>query len=114
MWHDTRKQERPDSRKRRHPQAVGEVISQLFARRGYARQSAANAWTEAWNQAAGRAFAEGSRAGGLRRGVLEVVVKNSILMQDIAFEKKRILTDLKKLVPEAGIRDLRFRIGALE
>jgi hypothetical protein len=35
-------------------------------------------------------------------------------MQELTFQKQRILADLQADIPHARIRDLRFRIGAIE
>ena len=47
----------------------------------------------------------------IRRGVLEVVVDNSIVVQELTFKKTQLIASLAERIPERGIADLRFRIG---
>ena len=50
----------------------------------------------------------------MKRGVLEVLVSNSSVLQELAFLKTKAVKTLKQLVPEQQIRDVRFRVGAIE
>jgi predicted nucleic acid-binding Zn ribbon protein len=96
------------------PQPIADVLAQLMARRGYARESAAASCEAAWRAAAGTAIAKMTRPGNVRRGVLEVFVANSTLLQELGFQKIQILTRLKESHADDSIRDLRFRIGPVE
>lgn len=84
-----------------------------MARRGYARVRSAGALTEAWRQAAGEQLAKCTRATGVRRGVLEVLVGNSTLVQEIGFKKQALIGLLADLLPDEKIRDLKCRVGPL-
>lgn len=95
------------------PRHIGDVLSQLLARRGYARVQSGGACGEMWRQAAGEALASCSRATQVKRGVLEVVVENSLVMQEIGFQKTALVKRMAELLPGEGIRDLRCRVGAL-
>lgn len=98
----------------RGPQKIGNVLSELMARRGFARvQSAAN-YEAAWREAAGPLAARYSRPGQLRRGTLEVIVANSILVQELGFQKVLLLETLEKLLPDEGIKNIRFKVGKIE
>jgi predicted nucleic acid-binding Zn ribbon protein len=98
---------------KRGPTAIGDVLSELMARRGFARvQSAAN-YDAAWREAAGPLAAQYTRPGQLRRGTLEVVVANSTLVQELGFQKQELLQSLARLLPEEGIKNLRFRVGSI-
>jgi predicted nucleic acid-binding Zn ribbon protein len=96
------------------PKAIGNILSELLARRGYARVQAGGQCAEAWKEAAGASLASASRAGQVRRGVLEVLVQNSTLVQELSFEKIRLLSKLAELVPDENIRDLKFRVGPID
>ena len=72
----------------RGPKAIGDVLSELMARRGYARLQSAEAYDAAWREAAGPLAAEYTRVGLLRRGTLEVVVANSTLVQELASRRR--------------------------
>jgi len=99
---------------KRGPTAIGDVLSELMARRGYARVQSAAAYDGAWREAAGPLTAKYSRPGRLSRGTLEVVVANSILMQELGFQKAALLKVLGELLPNEGIKSLRFRVGNIE
>jgi predicted nucleic acid-binding Zn ribbon protein len=96
---------------RRGPQEIGGVVTELLARRGYARVQAAAAYETAWSEAAGPMVAKYTRLGALKRGTLEVVVANSTLMQELGFQKTALLESLARLLPDEGIENLRFRVG---
>ncbi len=98
----------------RGPQTIGNVLSELMSRRGYARIQGAAAYEAAWSEAAGSLAAKYTRPGQLRRGTLDVVVANSTLMQELGFQKQALLASLAKLLPDEGIKNLRFRVGNIE
>ena len=95
----------------RGPQTIGNVLSELMSRRGYARIQGAAAYDVAWSEAAGPLAAKYTRPGQVRRGTLEVVVANSTLMQELGFQKQDLLNALARLLPDEGITNLRFRVG---
>jgi hypothetical protein len=96
------------------PEAIGNILSELMARRGYARVQSAQAYEEAWKEAVGPLAAKYSRAGQVRRGALEAIVANSTMLQELVFEKQNLIKTLNGLMPEEGIKDIRFRLGALQ
>ena len=96
------------------PQPIGELLAQLMARRGYARQQGAADCAAAWREAAGEMLGRFSRPGNIRRGALEVFVANSTLLQEMAFQKAGLLEKIRQLLPDESIRDLRFKVGPIE
>jgi hypothetical protein len=49
----------------------------------------------------------------LRRGVLEVEVRNGVLVQELAqFHKRKLLGELRKKLPGQTLTDLKFKAGA--
>ena len=98
----------------RGPERIGDVLAGLMARRGYARLDTASAFAESWEEAAGAKLAGKSRPGNVRRGVLEVMVENSAVMQELTFQKMQVLGALGRLLPDQKIRDLRFRVGQID
>ena len=95
----------------RRPKKIGDVMAQLITLRGYGRFQSDAALESAWQAAAGESLARYSRAGQIRRGRLEVTVTNSTIMQELTFQKQHILAELGRKLPDAKIRDIRFRIG---
>jgi hypothetical protein len=51
-----------------------------------------------------------SQAGLVRRGVLDVFVSHSALVQEMGFHKREVLARLGALVPAEGITDIRCRV----
>jgi len=97
------------------PERLGEIISRLFTARGWGRQQERSRLEEAWAAAVGAERARQTQVGSLRRGVLEVIVANAALMQELAqFEKRRLLTELRRYLPRPPITDLRFRAGVVK
>ncbi|MGL4552726.1 MAG: DUF721 domain-containing protein [Gemmataceae bacterium] len=102
------KRDKPD----RGPEPLGDILSGLFTARGWGRRQERLHLEKAWDAAAGPAYAGKTRAGGLRRGVLEVHVESAVLMQELnSFHKRRLLADLKRRLPGTPINDLRFKAG---
>ena len=97
------------------PELLKEVLSRLFAARGWGRKQGRLRLEEAWAEAAGPAFADQTRVGGLRRGVLEVTVGNGVLLQELAhYHKRRLLEELRRRLPGTTFTDLRFRAGVVK
>ena len=96
------------------PRQMRDVLSQLLAKRGYAQVQQAAGCAAAWREAVGEKIAVATRPGSVRRGVLEVLVKNSAVMHELSFVKSKVLKTLAKLAPEQGIKDLRLRVGTMD
>ena len=89
-------------------------MAELMARRGYAQAQISDARCDAWNAVVGKELAASTRAGNMRRGVFEVVVTNSIVMQELSFRKQELVGLLAKELPSENIVDVRFRIGTID
>jgi len=98
----------------KRPKQIGNVIAQLVQRKGYAQVRAAGERDEAWQEAVGAQLAPSTRVAGIRRGVFEVLVANSLMMQELTFRKEALLAGLQEKLPEEGIKQLRFRLGNTE
>jgi len=97
----------------RQPQRIGDVVSGLLARNGYAHAAAHEQCAGAWQEAVGAKLAADSRVGNLRGGILEVFVRNSIVLQELTFQKRQVTEKLTVLLPELHLRGLRFKVGAI-
>ena len=93
------------------PRKIGDVLAQLIARRGYARQQSTAAWESAWQTVAGEKMSSLSRAGSVRRGILEVTVVNNLLAQELGFQKEDFIKRLNESSPGEPITGIRFRVG---
>jgi predicted nucleic acid-binding Zn ribbon protein len=90
------------------------VLAQLITARGYGRIQADADFTATWQKAAGETLAQYSIPGRLKRGVLEVIASNSMVVQELTFQKQQILDVLRDQCPDAKIRNVKFRIGAIK
>ena len=94
------------------PRTIGSVMSRLLARTGYDREHGSDVLETAWQQAAPVSLQGSSQAGLVRRGVLDVFVSHSALVQEMGFHKREVLARLGELVPAEGITDIRCRVMA--
>ena len=100
----------------RGPQPIGNVLSELMARRGFARVQSAAALEAAWREAAGPLAARYTRVGaaaprhaGSRRGQFDASSRS------FAFQKPRPAGGAcARLLPDEEIGDLRFRVGPVQ
>lgn len=95
------------------PQRIANVLAELMAKRGLGRVQGATALASAWSESVGELASRYTRAGLVRRGTLEVTVANSVLVQELTFQKQQILAKLAELLPDHAIRDLKFRVGSI-
>src|SRR2546421_5640986 len=96
----------------RGPEPLREILSRLFAARGWGRKQERLRLEQAWAAAAGD-LAGQTRVGALRRGVLEVEVASAVMLAELThFHKRRLLAELRKQLPGVTLADLRFRAGA--
>src|SRR5947209_4707275 len=95
----------------RGPEPISEILSRLFAARGWGRKQERLRLEQAWAAAAGD-LARQTRVGSFRRGVLEVEVQSAVLLAELTqFHKRRLLAELRKQLTGVTLTDLRFRAG---
>ena len=95
------------------PERLSEILSRLFAARGWGRQQERLRLEHAWREAVGPEYAPITRVCGLRRKVLEVEVKGAIPLQELSqFHKRKVLERLRNALAGMVIADLRFRSAA--
>jgi predicted nucleic acid-binding Zn ribbon protein len=93
------------------PKQIGSLISQLMARRGYAQVMAAEGLQAALESEVGPVIAAAVKVGNIKRGVLNIYVRDSVTMQELAFGKRGLLKKLQASQPDRVITDLRFHIS---
>ncbi len=94
------------------PEPIGEILSRLFAARGWGRKQERVRLESAWAEAAGVEYARHTRVASIRRNVLEIEVRGSVVLQELSqFHKRRLLAKLRELLTGVKITDLRFRTG---
>lgn len=95
------------------PENLADVLARLFTSRGWGRKSERVRLENAWEEVVGPEHAAATRVGALRRGVLEIEVKNGVLLQELAqFHKRRLLAALRAKLAGVTLTDLKFRAGA--
>src|SRR5262245_57591408 len=95
------------------PENIAEILGRLFTSRGWGRKNDRLRLEGAWDEAAGPQLIKDTRIGVVRRGVMEIEVKNAVLIQELAqFHKRTLLGKLRKLLPTLTLTDLKFKAGA--
>ncbi len=98
----------------RGPKALGDLLGNLFAERGYGRLQAVGELEAAWVLAVGELGAEQTQVGVVRRGILNVTVAHPALLEELSsFQKPQILAILRREVSGTPILDIRFRVGPI-
>ena len=93
------------------PQPLSAALAELIARRGFARMQGTSQLVSIWKQVVDERTAERTKVLGLKRGVLEVGVTNSALLNElVSFQKTVLLGRLQAEHPEQNINDIRFRL----
>lgn len=93
------------------PKQAGNLVNQLMARRGIAQQQYNNELASTWDQVVGPQWNQLTKPANLNRGVLEILVANSLVNQQLTFEKKKLLEKMKQAMPEMNLKALRFSVG---
>jgi predicted nucleic acid-binding Zn ribbon protein len=97
----------------RGPENLADVLGRLFTSRGWGRKNDRLRLESAWADAAGAELQKDTRVLGLKRGVLEVEVRNAVLLGELAqFHKRGLLGKLRKALTGVTLTDLKFRAGA--
>ena len=97
----------------RGPEKIADVLGRLFTARGWGRKNDRLRLEGAWAAAAGAKLVKDTRVLGLKRGVLEVEVKNAVLMSELAqYHKRGLLAKLRKALTGVTLTDIKFRAGA--
>jgi predicted nucleic acid-binding Zn ribbon protein len=95
------------------PENIAEILGRLFTSRGWGRKNDRLRLESAWAEAVGPDLLKDTRVLAVRRGVLEVEVKNAVLIQELTqFHKRPLLAKLRKSMPGVTLTDLKFRAGA--
>ncbi len=96
------------------PVPISKVVWELLSRSGLGSPGRTERLQEDWAQVVGDQLARHSRVVRVSRGVLEVVVSSSALLQELSFRRAEILALLQKRWPQTGLRDVRFRLGSID
>ena len=92
------------------PTNLGDVLGPLFAARGWGRKSERVRLEGAWAEVVAPDVLAQTRVVALRRGILEIEVRQGIMLQELAqFHKRALLTALRLILTNSPLTDLKFR-----
>ena len=95
------------------PEKIADVLGRLFTSRGWGRKNDRLRLESAWADVAGEPLLKDTRVLGMKRGVLEIDVRNAVLMSELAqYHKRGLLAKLRKALPGVTLTDIKFRAGA--
>ena len=93
------------------PASLGSALSQLFALKGYAATKGDAQLADAWKAVAGEKIASMTAVQGVNRGVLQIGVSSSAMLNELAsFHKLRLVEELQGKFPELKVKDVKFRL----
>ncbi|MBM3971454.1 MAG: DUF721 domain-containing protein [Planctomycetes bacterium] len=93
------------------PLHVRKVLSELIALKGLARVHGPEQLQQAWRSVAGDEIGRKSRVLELNRGVLNVGVSNSGLLNElVGFHRQTLLEQLQQQFSHLKIQDIKFRL----
>ncbi|MEY2724643.1 MAG: hypothetical protein RLZZ458_510 [Planctomycetota bacterium] len=94
----------------RLPGSIGHAVLHLIRSRGLLERSSVDALNDAWKKTVGPELAQYSRAVRIRGGIVDVAVTNSATLQELrSFLHETTLKQLQEILPDSGIRGLRYR-----
>jgi len=99
---------------KRRPKRPANILSQLMARKGYGQTKTNDELDDVWNATVGEKWQTKTRVGNVSRGVLEVFVSSAAVNQHLGFQKKKLIAELSKRVPQNKIKDIKFSLGSIE
>ena len=93
--------------------SLADLLPDFIARTGIHRTRTTDDLAETWKDVAGE-FAGHTRYDVLRRGVLEIIVSDTIYIQELTFRKRELLEKMREAYPAAKFKEIRFRVGEVE
>ena len=97
----------------RGPENLADILGRLFTSRGWGRKNDRLRLESAWAGVAGEQLLKDTAVLGMKRGVLEVAVRNATLLAELTnFHKRGLLAKLRAAMPGVTLTDLKFRAAA--
>lgn len=94
------------------PENIADILGKLFTARGWGRKNERMRLESAWAEAVGESLMKDTRLMGLKRGVMEVEVRNAVLLSELTqFHKRGLLAKLRKTLVGVTLTDIKFRAG---
>jgi predicted nucleic acid-binding Zn ribbon protein len=94
------------------PEPLSEILARLFVARGWGARQDRLRLEKAWRAAVGAESSRRTQLGTLRRGVLEILVRDAVLLHELShFRKRQLLQVFAEQLGQGWVRDLRFRLA---
>lgn len=97
----------------RQPKKIADIIAKTIQRNGIGRVLENEQYQEIVISCVDKAIQQFIQVIGIRRGNLEVVVANSIVMQELTYHKETILKKTQQISDRKNVTNVRFRIGPI-
>ncbi|MEL7498727.1 MAG: DUF721 domain-containing protein [Planctomycetota bacterium] len=107
---DTHKLVQKRQRFQRRPKRTADLLGQLMARKGYNQVESQDELGNVWQEILDKQFHSKTRVSIVRSGVLEILVDSSAARQQLEFQKRQLVNELKKRLPKSNIKDIRFKV----
>ena len=98
---------------KRKPKTAVNLVNQIIARRGIAAEKSDNQLQGVWQSIVPAEIANQTRVAAVKRGILEITVSHSGLIQLLNFSKEEYLNQLKQQLGNRKLKDIRFRLGRI-
>ncbi len=98
-------------RYQRRAKPASELINYLLSRKGYGQTQSSHEIRSTWDKVVGPRWQNKTQVGNIRRGVLEVVVQNSGALQQLTFNKQKLLVSMQNQLPQNKLKDIKFKVG---
>lgn len=100
--------------RRRQEQQASRIVRRLLARRGYDQHEQQDQIETAWRAVVPSQLVAQTKCGRVQRGTLEVIVTHSLALSELMFQKRQLLKQLNQRPEAKAIKDLRFKLGAID
>ncbi len=100
-----------NEKQQRGVRRLDELLSEHMAQRGYGQSFLADEISDTWAELVGPALTQFTTPGKLSRGVLDIFVANSTVMQELKFRESELMAGIKEQLPQYTIARLRFKIS---
>lgn len=89
---------------------IADILGKLFTSRGWGRKNDRLRLETAWAEVAGTELLKDTRVLGMKRNVLEIAVRNAVLVAELTqFHKRGLLAKLRTAMPGVTLTDIKFR-----
>jgi predicted nucleic acid-binding Zn ribbon protein len=96
-----------------HKNSLAAVLKKVLKNKGWEKKVREHRVFEVWEDEVGGPIAENTRPKSVSRGVLFVIAKSSVWVQELTLKKPEIMKRLNSRLGEALIKDIKFAQGEI-